>query len=629
MSYAAKDLVVLEGLDAVRMRPGMYVGSTGSRGMHHILWEIIDNGIDELANGYGNTLTVKIHKDGSATVSDNGRGVPVDPHPKLKISGVEVVYTQLHAGGKFGDGNYQYSGGLHGVGASVTNALSRYLEVTVCREGKKYYAKFESIQKGNKIHSGQTVQKLTCLGDTKETGTTVHFMPDDRVFSDVDFSYDAIAKKLREDAYLNRGIIISFTDERTGQKEQFCYEGGIKDYVTYLNEGKTAQYYPPVFIEGESDGVYVQLALQHTDTFTENIFSFVNNIPTPEGGWHEVGFKTALTKVLNDTARKQGFIKEKEDNLLGEDYREGMTAVLCIKMKNVQFEGQTKTKLGNVEAKTKVEAVCSVKLDEFFNSIKNTPILQAIIEKAKGAQKVRLASRRAKDLARAKNSIEGSSLVGKFANCSGRDYSKNELFIVEGKSAGGNAKMGRDRHFQAILPLRGKPLNAEKKRMDQVLQNEEIRTIIGALGTGIGDDFKISNLKFDKVIILSDADVDGEHIRAILITFFFRYMRELITDGHVYCGMPPLYKVTSKDKSLYAYNDKDLQDVIAQVGKNYTLQRYKGLGEMNADQLKETTMNPAKRSLIQVTIDDAVQADQSITTWMGDAVEKRKEYITK
>ena len=629
MSYAAKDLVVLEGLDAVRMRPGMYVGSTGSRGMHHILWEIIDNGMDELANGYGNTLTVKIHKDGSATVSDNGRGVPVDPHPKLKISGVEVVYTQLHAGGKFGDSNYQYSGGLHGVGASVTNALSRYLEVTVCREGKKYYARFESIQKGNKIHSGQTVQKLTCLGDTKETGTTVHFMPDDRVFNDVEFSYDAIAKKLREDAYLNRGVIISLTDERIGKKEQFCYEGGIRDYVSYLNEGKETAYFPPVFIEGESDGVYVQLAMQHTDTFTENIFSFVNNIPTPEGGWHEVGFKSALTKVLNDSARRQGLLKDKEENLLGEDYREGMTAVLSIKMKNVQFEGQTKTKLGNVEAKTKVESVCSTKLDEFFNSIKNLPVLQAILEKAKGAQKVRLASRRAKDLARAKNSIEGSSLVGKFSNCSGKDYSKNELFIVEGKSAGGSAKGGRDRHYQAVLSLRGKPLNAEKKRMDQVLQNEEIRTIIGALGTGIGDDFKIDNLKFDKVIILSDADVDGEHIRAILITFFFRYMRELITEGHVYCGMPPLYKVTTKDSAEYAYSDKDLEEVVARAGKNYTLQRYKGLGEMNPDQLRDTTMDPAKRSLIQVTVDDAVQADQSITTWMGDAVDKRKDYITK
>ena len=501
--------------------------------------------------------------------------------------------------------------------------------MTVCREGKKYYARFESIQKGNKIHSGQTVQKLTCLGDTKETGTTVHFMPDDRVFNDVEFSYDAIAKKLREDAYLNRGVIISLTDERIGKKEQFCYEGGIRDYVSYLNEGKETAYFPPVFIEGESDGVYVQLAMQHTDTFTENIFSFVNNIPTPEGGWHEVGFKSALTKVLNDSARRQGLLKDKEENLLGEDYREGMTAVLSIKMKNVQFEGQTKTKLGNVEAKTKVESVCSTKLDEFFNSIKNLPVLQAILEKAKGAQKVRLASRRAKDLARAKNSIEGSSLVGKFSNCSGKDYSKNELFIVEGKSAGGSAKGGRDRHYQAVLSLRGKPLNAEKKRMDQVLQNEEIRTIIGALGTGIGDDFKIDNLKFDKVIILSDADVDGEHIRAILITFFFRYMRELITEGHVYCGMPPLYKVTTKDSAEYAYSDKDLEEVVARAGKNYTLQRYKGLGEMNPDQLRDTTMDPAKRSLIQVTVDDAVQADQSITTWMGDAVDKRKDYITK
>lgn len=629
MAYGAKDLVVLEGLDAVRMRPGMYIGSTGNRGMHHILWEIIDNSIDELANGYGNKITVKLHKDGSATVSDNGRGVPVDPHPKLKISGVEVVYTQLHAGGKFGDGNYQYSGGLHGVGASVTNALSRYLEVTVCREGKKYYARFESTERGGKIHSGQTVQKLICIGDTKETGTTVHFLPDDRVFGDNSFDLELITKKLREDAYLNRGIVVDLVDERTNVKQQFCYEGGIKDYVTYLNEGKNTQYFPPIFIEGESDGVYVQLAMQHTDGFSENIFSFVNNIPTPEGGWHEVGFKSALTKVLNDNARKQGFLKEKDENLLGEDYREGITAVLSIKMKNVQFEGQTKTKLGNVDVKPKVEAVCSQKLDEFFNSIKNLPILQAICDKAKGAQKARMASRRAKDLARAKNSIEGSNLVGKFANCSGRDYKRNELFIVEGKSAGGSAKGGRDRMFQAILALRGKPINAEKKRIDQVLQNEEIRTIIGALGTGIGDNFKIDNLKFDKVIILSDADEDGAHIRSILITFFFRYMKELITEGHVYCGMPPLYKVSYKDKHEYVYSDRELPEAIERAGKVYELQRYKGLGEMNADQLRETTMNPARRNLMKITIDDAVEADKAITTWMGDEVEARKDYITR
>ena len=628
-SYDSKDLVVLEGLDAVRMRPGMYIGTTGNKGMHHLLWEIVDNSIDEVANGYGNKIVVTLHKDGSASVSDNGRGVPVSMHPKLKKTGVEVVYTQLHAGGKFSDHNYKYSGGLHGVGASVVNALSRYLEVIVCKDGKKYRIKFESVEKKGKIQSGIVTEPLKEIGSTNQSGTFVRFLPDDRVFKENVFSYQTVAERLRENAYLNKGMNIELIDERTNKRQQFCYEGGIADFVSNITTDKKPLFVPPVYIEGEVDETAISVALQYTDSYTENIFSYVNNIPTPEGGTHEVGFKTALTKVLNEFAKKNNLVKEKDIAFIGDDFREGITAVISIKMKNVQFEGQTKTKLGNPEARARVENICVSGLTDFFNSKKNEYIGQIIIEKAKGAAKVRAAAKRAKDLTRAKNSIEGSMLVGKLANCSSRNPDINEIFIVEGDSAGGSAKQGRDRYYQAILPLKGKPLNSEKKRIDQVLANDEIRTLIGAINTGIGEDFKLENLKYNKIIILSDADQDGAHIRAILLTFFFRYMRPLINNGNIYIGLPPLYKVSTKSEDYYCYSDKELEDITAKVGnKSYTLQRYKGLGEMNPEQLWETTMDPAKRSLIRVTVDDAVKADQIITTWMGDDAKSRKDYIT-
>jgi len=627
-SYDSKDLVVLEGLDAVRMRPGMYIGTTGVKGLHHLLWEIIDNSVDEVANGYGNKVTVTLHKDGTASVLDNGRGIPVSPHPKLKISGVEVVFTQLHAGGKFGDNNYKYSGGLHGVGASVTNALSRYLEVTVYKDGKKYFARFESIEKNGKIHSGVPVEKLKEIGNTTLKGTYVRFLPDDRVFKDCKFDYHTVSERLKETAFLNKGINLELIDERTNKQENFCYEGGIKDYVTFLTMDKKPLFVPPIYIENEIEDTYVSLALQYVDNYTENIFSYVNNIPTPEGGTHEVGFKTALTKILNDFAKKHGLVKEKDIAFIGDDFREGMVAVLSIKMKNVQFEGQTKTKLGNVEARARVESVCSQGLTEFFASKKNENIGNLIIEKAKGAARVRAAAKRAKDLTRAKNSIENSMLIGKLANCTSRNPDINEMFIVEGNSAGGTAKQGRDRYFQAILALRGKPLNSEKKRIDQVLANEEIRTIIGAIGTGIGEDFKLDNLKYNKIIILSDADQDGMHIRCILLTFFFRYMRPLITNGNIYIGMPPLYRVKTKDKEVYCYSDEELANITKNL-KNYELQRYKGLGEMSEEQLWSTTMDPARRSMIRVSVEDAVAADKEISMWMGDDIGPRKDYINK
>ena len=627
-SYDSKDLIVLEGLDAVRMRPGMYIGTTGPKGLHHLLWEIIDNAIDEVANGYGNKVEVVLHKDGTASVQDNGRGIPVSPHPKLKISGVEVVFTQLHAGGKFSDHNYKYSGGLHGVGASVTNALSRYLEVTVYKDGKKYFARFESVEKNGKIHSGIPVIHLKAIGNTTLKGTYVRFLPDDRVFKDINFDFDTVYERLKETAFLNKGVYIELIDERTNRKETLCYEGGIRDYVTSLTMDRRPLFVPPIYIENEIEDTYVSLAMQYVDNYTESIFSYVNNIPTPEGGTHEVRFKTALTKVLNDCAKKKGLGKDKDVPFIGDDFREGLVAVLSIKMKNVQFEGQTKTKLGNVEARSRVETICTQGLNEFFASKKNESVGTIIIEKAKGAARTRAAAKRAKDLTRAKNSIEGSMLIGKLANCTSKNPEINEVFIVEGDSAGGTAKQGRDRYYQAILPLRGKPLNSEKKRIDQVLANEEIRTIIGAIGTGIGEDFKLENLKYNKIIILSDADQDGMHIRCILLTFFFRYMRPLITNGNIYVGMPPLYKVKTKDREWYCYTDEELEAVTANI-KNYTLQRYKGLGEMSAEQLWSTTMDPARRSMIRVTVEDAVLADKEISMWMGDDVGPRKDYINK
>lgn len=627
-TYEAKDIVVLEGLDAVRLRPGMYIGTTGQKGLHHLLWEIVDNSIDEIANGFGDRISITLNEDGSATVSDNGRGIPVDIHPTLKVSAVQVVFTELHAGGKFNNSNYSYSGGLHGVGASVANALSQWLNVTVCKDKKKYYMEFESYatSDGN-IKSGIPKAPLKEIGPTEERGTTVTFLPDKRVFGDLTFVYDTIANRLNELAFLNKGVKIELIDLRANRHDQFHYEGGIKDFILYLDKGKNRLIHEPIYFSAESDIVKMELAMEYTDGYTENCFSFVNNIPTTEGGTHEVGYKTALTKVLNEYARAHGFLKEKDANLIGDDYREGLSVVLSIKMKNVQFEGQTKTKLGNPEAKTEVEALTTRELNKFFNDKINEKVAEVIINKAKGAAKTREAARHAKEITRAKNSAGSFNLVGKLASCTSRKSELSELFIVEGDSAGGSAKMGRDRKTQAILPLRGKPLNAEKKRIDQVLANEEIQTIISALETGIQEDFDLSSLRYGKVIILSDADQDGMHIRSILLTFFYRYMKQLITEGHVFVGLPPLYKVFRKNYEEYVYSDLELPAAIERCGRGYEIQRYKGLGEMNPEQLWETTMDPAKRTLVQVTIEDAAQAEKMVTVWMGDNIDARKEYI--
>ncbi len=631
-SYDAKDIQVLEGLDAVRLRPGMYIGTTGPKGLHHLIWEIVDNSIDEASNKHGDRIIVTLHKDGSVSIEDNGRGIPIDLHPTMKIPAVEVVFTQLHAGGKFNNENYAYSGGLHGVGASVVNALSRWLVVEVRRGGKKYQMRFESNEdKKGKVRGGVRAKELECLGACHTTGTTVTFLPDDRIFETVEFDYSTIKKRMKELAFLNKGLEMCLVDERENEKEpsvkSYKYEGGIVDYAKYINEGKSTLYDDPIFITGEENGIVVEAAIQHTDSYAESVFSYVNNIPTSEGGTHEVGLKSALTRVLNDLARKNGTLKDKDANFLGEDFREGLTCVLSIKMKNIQFEGQTKTKLGNPEAKPAVEAVIANGLGTYFGTRGSGKVLSAVLDKAAGAAKVREASRKAKEIARQKNSLENAPLVGKLAACSGKNYAMNELFIVEGDSAGGSAKQARDRHFQAILPLRGKPLNAEKKRIDQVLANEEFRSLISALNAGIGDDFNLDNLRYNKVVILADADQDGAHIRAILLTFFYRYMKELITDGHVFIGLPPLYRLSKKDKVEYVFSDAELPEAIKNFGAGYKLSRYKGLGEMNPEQLWETTMDPKERTLVRVTIEDAAEAEKMITVLMGDAIEARKEYI--
>ena len=688
--YSAKNLEVLEGLDAVRMRPGMYIGSTGIKGLHHILWEIVDNAIDEAANGFANKITVTLHTDGSATVEDNGRGIPTDIHPKEKVSGVQLVFTKLHAGGKFGQGNYEYSGGLHGVGASVTNALSEWLTVEVCRNKRMYKMGFHSKYNARKkkVDSGVPDGPLEELPTrTNRQGTTIRFKPDATVFSETEFDLETVEERLRRLAFLNRGVEIAFIDERitmaevkrtrmflggdeetdedaedaetkeeiglaeedaSGEGQQslfgaldefasenepyriiFKYDGGISDYVKSLNDGKRKLYSTPIYYKATKNDIQVEFAIQHTGEYRESMFSFVNNIPTPEGGYHEIGFRSGLTRVLNEYARSNGFLKEKDANFQGDDFSEGLSVVLSIKMASVQFEGQTKTKLGNTEARPAVEAT----VIEGFNAFKNVrgykKIMEEIIKKAQGAAKSRIAAKTAKENARAKNSIDGLTLIGKLAACSGKKPELNEMFIVEGDSAGGTAKQARVRQFQSILPLRGKPLNVEKKKLSQILENEEIRTMISAIGAGIDPDFKIDKINYHKVIILSDADQDGMHIRCILLTFFFRYMRPLVNAGHVYIGMPHLYKVYKGDKVEYAYDDKELDQKIAKIGKGYQLQRYKGLGEMSADQLWETTMNPETRNLTQVTVEDAEKAERMITTLMGDKVEGRKEFLAK
>ena len=648
-SYNAEKIKVLEGLDAVRMRPGMYIGSTGSRGLHHMLWEIVDNAVDEAMGGYADTIDVVLHQDGSASVWDNGRGVPVDEHPTLKVSGVEVIYTKLHAGGKFDNENYAYSGGLHGVGASVVNALSEWLTVDVFLGFKHYQISFGSVfdKKQGKVVAGRVTEPLHAISNTRKRGTLVRFKPDATIFETTDFNGELVLRRLKELAYLNKSVTITFEDERktapqpapdsdengdsangNGGKAEFCYEGGIIDYVKYLNAEKTTLFDEPIYLEGSRDDTMFRVAIQYTDSYTENIFSYVNNIPTSEGGTHETGFRAAYTKVLNDFARRLGALKDKDANLGGDDYREGMTAVMLAMVKNPQFEGQTKGKLGNTEVRPAIEAILTQQLTAYFEDLKNQELATRLIEKAVKAAQVRAAARKARDVARAKTALEAAPLVGKLSSCTGRKPEENELFIVEGDSAGGSAKQGRDRRFQAILPLRGKPLNAEKKRLDQVLANEEFRSVITALGTNIDESFSLSNLKYHKVIILSDADQDGAHIRAILLTFFYRYMRELIAEGHVYIGMPPLYRVTHGGKSVYAYDDLEMQRVT-QDKKNYTIQRYKGLGEMNPEQLWSTTMDPQARKLLQVTIEDAAQVEHRVSVLMGDKVEPRREYISQ
>ncbi len=628
-SYKAEDIKILEGLDAVRMRPGMYIGTTSVKGLHHILWEIVDNAIDEAANGFADKIEIKLYKDGSASVEDNGRGIPTDIHSKAGVSGVEVVFTQLHAGGKFGSENYNYSGGLHGVGASVTNALSEWLEVKVFKD-TVYEMRFHSYldKETGKIKSGVPVAPLKNTKEkTKKKGSFIRFLPDKRVFETTVFSVETILKRLKELAFLNKGLEINFYDENTDFSRTYKYEGGIVDFVKYLNEGKSSLYGEPIYATAIKDGISVEFAIQHTDAYVDSVYSYVNNIPTGEGGMHETGFRSGITRSFNDFARERNILKDKDDNLLGDDFKEGLTAILSIKMQNVQFEGQTKTKLGNPEARPAVESVTVTELSTLMKNKKLQKVFDVIINKAMNAAKARLAAKKAKEVARAAKSIEAQNLVGKLAACSGRKPELNELFIVEGDSAGGSAKQARVRQYQAILPLRGKPLNVEKKKIDQILQNEEIRTIISALGTGIGSEFDLEGLKYHKVIILSDADQDGAHIRAILLTFFFRYMRELVMAGHVYIGMPPLYKVHKGNVEEYAYDDKELSEKITKVGRGYSLQRYKGLGEMNPSQLWDTTLNPETRSLMQVTIEDAAEADRLITVLMGDEVGERKKYI--
>ena len=623
--YGADEIQILEGLEAVRKRPGMYIGSTSARGLHHLVYEIVDNSVDEALAGFCDSIQVTIHKDNSVTVLDNGRGIPVGINHKAGLPAVEVVFTVLHAGGKFGGGGYKVSGGLHGVGASVVNALSNWLEVEICHEGKVYKQRYER---------GKVIYKLKVVGDCDpaKTGTKVTFMPDDTIFEETVFDYDVLKQRFREMAFLTAGLKITLTDERPEDgilEKTFHYEGGIKEFVSYLNRSKTPLYEDIIYCEGLVNGVSVEVAMQHNDSYSDNTYGFVNNITTPEGGTHIVGFRNALTKTFNDYARKNKLLRDSEPNLSGEDIREGLTAIISVKIEDPQFEGQTKQKLGNSEARGAVDSVVSKKLEIYLEQ--NPAVAKMTIEKSVMAQRAREAARKARDLTRRKSALDGMSLPGKLADCSDKNPENCEIYIVEGDSAGGSAKTARDRATQAILPLRGKILNVEKARLDKIYGNAEIKAMITAFGTGIHDDFDISKLRYHKIIIMTDADVDGAHISTLLLTFLYRFMPDLIKEGYVYLAQPPLYKLEKNKKVWYAYSDEELDSILREVGRdtNNKIQRYKGLGEMDAEQLWETTMDPEHRILLRVTMDEETtsELDLTFTTLMGDKVEPRREFI--
>lgn len=618
-NYTADQIQVLEGLEAVRLRPGMYIGNTDVSGLHHLFVEVVDNSIDEAMAGYCDRIDVVIHEDGSLSVRDNGSGIPVEIHSKTGISTLETVLTILHAGGKFGQegGHYKVSGGLHGVGISVVNALSEWLEAQVWYNGRHYSQRYSR---------GKAVEHLQDLGPTDKRGTYIRFMPDAQIFNTTEFQADIIVYRLRELAFLNKGITITFEDQRSGRRHYFLYKGGLISYVDYLNRNKTAIMRTPIYVTGKRDEVEVEVAILYNDSYAETTLSFANNINTHEGGTHLVGFRSALTRTINDYARRRNLLKDGDDNLTGDDVREGCTAIVSVRIPDPQFEGQTKTKLGNSEVRGIVESIVGEELATFLEE--NPADAKRIVEKGLQAARARQAARKARELTRRKNALEISSLPGKLADCSITDPELCEIFIVEGDSAGGTAKQSRDRRFQAILPLRGKILNVEKARLDKILSNNEIRSMVTAFGTGIGEDFDITKARYHKIVLMTDADVDGAHIRTLLLTFFYRYMRPLLEHGYVYIALPPLYGVRKGKDHYYAYNDEELEEILARIGRQgVNIQRYKGLGEMNADQLWETTMDPEKRTILQLTVDDAIMADDIFTTLMGEKVEPRREFI--
>lgn len=615
--YGAEEIQVLEGLEAVRRRPGMYIGSTSAKGLHHLVYEVVDNSIDEAMAGYCTSIEVNINEDNSLTVIDNGRGIPVDIHPKVGRSAVEVALTMLHAGGKFGGGGYKVSGGLHGVGVSVVNALSEWLEVEVKRDGNTYRQKYER---------GVPVTDLVMIGQCDEVGTTITFKPDPEVFEELEFNYETLCHRLREISFLNMGIKIILSDLRVGEKVVLLHDGGLVDFVRFLNKNKAPLHADPIYFQIQKNDVVVEISMQYTDAYTENILSYANNINTVDGGTHEAGFKTSLTKIVNEYGRKYNILKNGNSNLSGEDIREGLTAVISVKVPEPQFEGQTKTKLGNSEVRSIVDSVLNEGLSSFLEE--NPQIGKRILEKAVNSSRAREAARKARELTRRKSVLESTTLPGKLADCSDKDPSVSELYIVEGDSAGGSAKSGRDRRFQAILPLRGKILNVEKARLDRILANEEIRAMITAMGTGVGEDFDIKKARYHKLILMSDADIDGAHIRTLLLTFFYRYMRPLIEAGYVFIAQPPLYQVKKGKKETYVYDDVALAKLLKEIGRDgIKIQRYKGLGEMNASQLWETTMDPETRTVLQVDLTDAIEADSIFSMLMGDRVEPRRDFI--